>query len=138
MKILAAALAAAALLAAAAGAATPALPQIKVPVAPKCAKKPTTTLQLTACARQRVSRSTEEINKHARAIWGLLKTAAPRTRFATAERAWLAYRGANCKSRSDAVTAGSRRTLESVTCAADMNRQHSRELKRFEADLRKR
>jgi uncharacterized protein YecT (DUF1311 family) len=138
-KTLAVALTATALLAAGATAATPRLPQIKVSIAaPRCAKKPTTTAQLMACATRRVVRSSMEINKRARRIWGLLKTAAPRTRFANAERAWFAYRGTTCKSRSDALKAGSRLSLRNAECIADLNRVHARELGLFEAALRKR
>jgi uncharacterized protein YecT (DUF1311 family) len=130
------ALAAAALLAAGAAAVPPGPPQIKESLTPlPCPKNPKTTLQLQACAGQRILRSDAEINKRVRAIWGLLRTKGSRARFAAGERTWLAYRRATCLSRSDAVEAGSLAKLEFANCVGDMNRTHVRELGRFQTAL---
>jgi uncharacterized protein YecT (DUF1311 family) len=138
VKILAAALAAAALLVAGATAATPKPPQITESLTPlPCPPKPKTTLQLKACAGQRILKSDGEINKRIQAIWFLLKTTGPRTRFATGERAWLAFRRAVCRSRADVFKGGSLASLQILECTADLNRTHSRELALFQADLLK-
>jgi len=140
-KTLAAALAAGALLAVGvvgAVAAAPTPPLISESLTPlPCPPKPKTTLQLKACAGQRILRSDGEINKRVRNLWGILKTAGPRARFAAAERAWLAYRKASCKSRSDVFKGGTLAGLEYSNCVAEVNRLHVRELTRFQADLLK-
>jgi uncharacterized protein YecT (DUF1311 family) len=137
-KTLVAVVAAAALLAGGAVAATPGPPQIQESLTPlPCPNKPKTTLQLKACAGQRILKGDAEINKRVRNLWGILKTAGPRARFAAAERAWLAYRGASCKSRADVFKGGTLAGLEYANCVADLNRLHVRELTRFQADLLK-
>jgi uncharacterized protein YecT (DUF1311 family) len=140
-KTLAAAVAAASLLAVGvvgAVAAAPTPPQIRESLTPlPCPPKPKTTLQLKACAEQRILKSDAEINKRVRNLWGILKTAGPRARFAAAERAWFAYRVASCKSRSDVFKGGTLTKLEYANCVADVNRLHVRELTRFQADLLK-
>lgn len=139
MKLVAVSLAAAALLAAGAAAAPPkGPPQIRESLTPlPCPSKPKTTLQLLACAGQRILRSDAEINRRVRNIWGILKTAAPRARLTAAEKAWLVYRGASCRSRSDVFAGGTLAKVEYANCVADTNRTHSRELAQFQAALLK-
>jgi uncharacterized protein YecT (DUF1311 family) len=138
VKTLAAALAATALLAAAAAAAAPGPPLIRESFTPlPCPGKPKTTLQLKACATQRILRSDAEINTRVRNLWGILKTAGPRARFAAGERAWLVYRAAACKSRSDVFKGGTLAGLAYANCVADQNGLHIRDLKRFQTDILK-
>jgi uncharacterized protein YecT (DUF1311 family) len=135
----AAALAVGGLLATAALAATPGPPQVKDRITPlPCPKNPTTTLQLKACAGKRILRQDMDINKRVRKIWALLKTAAPRRRFAAGERAWLAYRRITCKSRSDVFLGGSLASLAYANCLGDLNRIHGRDLEVFQKALAKR
>jgi uncharacterized protein YecT (DUF1311 family) len=139
VKLLAAVLAASALLVTGAAAAPPGPPQIRESLTPlPCPRRPKTTLQLLACAGQQILRSDAEINKRAQAIWTLLKTAVPRAHFTAAEKAWLAYRAANCRSRADVFAGGTLAKVEYANCVADVNHAHVRELQVFQAALAKR
>jgi uncharacterized protein YecT (DUF1311 family) len=136
---IAVALAATAALAGGVAAARPGPPQIKESLTPlPCPAKPKTTLQLGACAGQRVVRTDAEINRRVRVIWGLLRTPKSRTRFAVGEHAWLAYRRASCLSQSDAFADRALANVQYVECAGDLNRQHIRQLTKFDAALRRR
>ena len=139
MKLVAVSLAAAALLVTgAAAAATPRPPQIKETFTKlPCPAKPKTTLQLMGCAGKRIMHSDEEINKRVRAVWTLLKTAAPRTRFVAAERAWFAFRRAFCLSRADVFAGGTLAKVQYAECVGDVNRTHARELQQFQKALTK-
>jgi len=119
-------------------AAPPVPPQIRESLTPlPCPAKPKTTLQLEACAGQRILRTDAEINHRVRTIWGLLRTHPARIRFAAAERAWLAYRRASCSSLGDAFKDGPLAKVKHGECVGDVNRQHIRQLIQFETALRR-
>jgi uncharacterized protein YecT (DUF1311 family) len=137
VKTVTVALTAAAVMAGGVTAAPPGPPQIRESLTPlPCPAKPKTTLQLEACAGQRILRTDAEINHRVRTIWGLLKTHPARARFAAAERAWLAYRRASCSSLGDAFKGGTLAKIKYAECVGDVNRQHIRQLIQFETALR--
>jgi uncharacterized protein YecT (DUF1311 family) len=100
-----------------------------------CPKNPQTTLALEGCAEHRIVKSDAIINAKVKRIYGLLNTNAAKTNFVLGERAWLAYRKASCKSRSDVYEGGTLSGVVFANCVADVNDVHVKDLTAFEKAL---
>lgn len=128
------ALALAAFAAAAHGTGGPAPPVIheRFTLLPCPASKPDKSqLDLEGCAEHDIVRTDRRIDALARTVFGLLPDTAARRRFVTAQRAWLAFRTADCLSVSDKYEGGTLAALVDATCTADRSRQHLKELRAF-------
>jgi uncharacterized protein YecT (DUF1311 family) len=97
-----------------------------------------TTIGAVGCAEQRILRTDRAINARAKSIFGLLRDRTAKRRFIAAEKAWLAYRKANCTSVADIYRGGSAQPVAFATCVGDRNVMHLRELRSFERLLRRR
>jgi uncharacterized protein YecT (DUF1311 family) len=105
---------------------------------PRCPRRPSTTVDLKACASERSARLEEQIQERARSISSRLGSRA-QARLMRAERAWDTYRAAKCESRSDYYGEdGSARGVLFLDCLADEAADHLRELEAFERDVRER
>ncbi len=90
-----------------------------------------TTVGQEGCGEHHVLAADEQLNADVKVIFGLLGTKASRRDFVAAQAAWLAYRNADCKSRSDAYEGGTEQPVAYVYClAADDGARHQ-ELKTF-------
>ena len=97
-----------------------------------CPATPRSTLDFEGCAQHKILKSDRAINAVAGKIFRQLGTRTARARFVRAERAWLTYRRAACKSRADLFEGGSAAGILFAECVAAKNRAHLRELKAFE------
>jgi uncharacterized protein YecT (DUF1311 family) len=93
-----------------------------------CPAKPTSTLDLEGCAEQRILRTDRRIDAVARSIFARLFDDAARRRFVAAQRAWLAYRRADCMSMSDRYEGGTLAGLVASSCTADRSAQRLKDL----------
>ncbi len=100
-----------------------------------CPKNPQTTLALEGCAEHRIVKSDAIINAKVKKIYGLLRTNNAKTNFVAGEKAWLAYRKANCQSRSDVYEGGTLAGVVFANCVADVNDVHVKDLTAFEKAL---
>ena len=102
-----------------------------------CPPKPTSTLELRACAAREVAKTNDAVEARARAVFRLL---GPRGRRALArgERAWLAYRKHACTAEASRYEGGSAQPLVFADCVARQNRRHLSELSTLERALRRR
>lgn len=100
-----------------------------------CPKNPQTTLALEGCAEHRIVKSDAVINAKVKKIYGLLQTDTAKTHFVAGERAWLAYRKANCQSRADVYEGGTLAVVVFANCVADLNDAHVKDLTAFEKAL---
>src|SRR5437763_6222378 len=96
-----------------------------------------TTLGAEACAEKRIIGLDAEIDARARAIFRLLRDATAKRRFLTAERSWLVYRAASCRSVADVYRRGSAEPVAFADCLVSRDREHLAELAPFEAFLRR-
>ena len=120
-------------LAAPAGAARLSPPVIHESFTPlPCPAHPQSTLDLEGCAEQRILRSDHRIDAAARTIFTRLFDDASRRRFIAAQKAWLAYRRADCTSESDRYEGGTLAGLVAASCTADRSAQRLRDLISFE------
>jgi uncharacterized protein YecT (DUF1311 family) len=96
-----------------------------------CSGKPAdrTTLQQEGCAEQQILKTDAEINSVAKAIFPLLHDDPARRRFITAQRAWFAYRRADCLSMSDVFEDGSESPVVAAQCAASRNNRRLGDLR---------
>jgi uncharacterized protein YecT (DUF1311 family) len=97
-----------------------------------------TTIGAEGCLERRILRTDAGIDARTRAIFGLLRDRTARRRFLVAERAWLRYRRASCRSVADVYRGGTAQPVAFAQCVVDRNRQHLEDLAPFEAFLRKR
>jgi uncharacterized protein YecT (DUF1311 family) len=102
-----------------------------------CSGKPShrTTLQQEGCAEQQILRTDAKLNALAKAIFPLLADDAARRRFNTAQRAWLAYRRADCASVSDEFEGGSESPVLAAQCDAARNGVRLKDLRAFDDAL---
>ena len=68
----------------------------------------------------------------ARTIFARLFDDASRRRFIAAQKAWLAYRSADCTSESDRYEGGTLAGLVAASCTADRSAQRLKDLSSFE------
>jgi uncharacterized protein YecT (DUF1311 family) len=88
-------------------------------------------LELEGCAEHDIVRTDHKIDALAKTVFGLLPDTAARRQFVTAQRAWLAFRTADCLSVSDKYEGGTLAALVDATCTADRSTQHLKELRAF-------
>ena len=123
----------AAVLAATAAAATLSPPVIHESFTPvPCPAHPQSTLDLEGCAEQRILHTDRQIDAVARTIFPRLFDDAARRRFIAAQRAWLAYRRADCTSESDRYEGGTLAGLVAASCTADRSAQRLSDLRAFD------
>jgi uncharacterized protein YecT (DUF1311 family) len=102
-----------------------------------CPAKPVSTLDLEGCAEQRILRTDRRIDAVVRSIFPRLFDDAARRRFVASQRAWLAYRRADCTSMSDRYEGGTLAGLVAASCTADRSAGRLRELTAFDRLLKK-
>jgi uncharacterized protein YecT (DUF1311 family) len=94
-----------------------------------------TTQQMEGCAERQILRSDGMINVLSARVFARLTDDAARRRFIAAHRAWLAYRQADCLSRSDVFEGGTEAPVLFAQCAASRNAQRIKDLRTFLSDL---
>jgi uncharacterized protein YecT (DUF1311 family) len=102
-----------------------------------CSGKPNsrTTLQQEGCAEHDVLRTDKQIDALAKSVFALLRDNAAKRRFLAAEKAWLAYRRADCSSMSDVFEGGTQAPVVDAQCSAARNRVRIKDLRTFASDL---
>jgi uncharacterized protein YecT (DUF1311 family) len=96
-----------------------------------CPRHPQSTLALEGCAEQRIVATDHRIDAVAATIFKRLFDDDARRRFITAQSAWLAYRSADCTSRSDQYEGGTLAGLLAAQCTGDRSAQRLKELQQF-------
>jgi uncharacterized protein YecT (DUF1311 family) len=87
-----------------------------------------TTLGARACLNKVILRTDAAINARTKAIFRLLRDRTGKMRFLAAERAWLSYRTASCRSEADVYRGGSAQPILFADCVVRRNRTHLKEL----------
>jgi uncharacterized protein YecT (DUF1311 family) len=113
----------------------PAIREVFTPL--PCSGKPNSrsTLQQLGCAEQAVLRTDKQIDALADSVFARLRDNPAKRRFVAAEKAWLAYRRADCLSVSDVFEGGSQGPVVVAQCSADRNRVRIRDLRTFLREL---
>ena len=96
-----------------------------------CPAHPQSTLALEGCAEHRIVHTDRGIDTLARTIFKRLFDDAARRRFIAAQTAWLAFRTADCTSRSDQYEGGTLAGLVAAECTADHSAQRLKDLQAF-------
>jgi uncharacterized protein YecT (DUF1311 family) len=102
-----------------------------------CPKHAQSTLELEGCAELRIVRADKQIDRVVSALFSLLPNDTARSRLAAAQRAWLAYRRADCASMSDKYQGGTFAGVAAAYCTGDRSAQRLKDLRRFETLLGK-
>jgi uncharacterized protein YecT (DUF1311 family) len=100
-----------------------------------CPSHPQTTLALEGCAEGRVVRTDRQIDTVVREMFPLLASNHARADLLAAQRAWLAYRQADCVSMSDLAAGGSFAVVAVADCDATVSKQRLAELRAFASQL---
>jgi uncharacterized protein YecT (DUF1311 family) len=87
-----------------------------------------TTLGARACLNKVILRTDAAINARTKAIFRLLRDRTGKIRFLAAERAWLSYRTASCRSDADVYRGGSAQPILFADCVVRRNRTHLKDL----------
>jgi uncharacterized protein YecT (DUF1311 family) len=114
------------------GTAPPVITENFEPVLP-C--NPNTTVGMEGCGEHRVIAADTVLNADVKVIFTLLKGGDARRDFVSAQATWLAYRNADCKSRSDVYSGGSEQPVLYVDCLAGDDAARRKGLKGFFALL---
>ncbi len=93
-----------------------------------CPKHPQATLELEGCAEQQIVRTDKKIDDIARAVFSLFHDDRARADLIAAQRAWLAYRLADCVSVSDKYENGTFAGVVAAYCTADRSNQRLQDL----------
>lgn len=93
------------------------------------------TLQQEGCAEHRILTTDAQINTLAASIFAALADRPARQRFITAQRAWLAYRRADCLSVSDIFEGGTQAAVLDAQCSVGRNEQRIKDLRTFRSGL---
>jgi uncharacterized protein YecT (DUF1311 family) len=101
-----------------------------------CPSRPQTTLGLEGCAEHDIVRADKQIDGAVRVLFGLLPDDSARRDLAAAQRAWLAYRLADCSSMSDKYEHGTLAGVVAANCTAARSRRRLADLRTFEHELR--
>jgi uncharacterized protein YecT (DUF1311 family) len=101
-----------------------------------CPAKPQTTLDLEGCAEHKIVKLDKQIDALVKTIFKALPDDPARQRFVLAQRSWLAYRQADCASRSDVNEGGSLAGVAFAVCAVARNTQRLKDLRTFANALR--
>ena len=102
-----------------------------------CSGKPAnrTTLQMEGCAEHQILRTDATINALAKSIFFLLHNDLAKRRFIAAQRAWLAFRHADCLSVSDLFQGGTEAPVLDAECTVERNADRIKDLRTFRSDL---
>ena len=102
-----------------------------------CGGTPTnrTTVQQLGCAERDIVSTDKLIDAVSRTVFQRLGDDRARRRFVTAARAWLAYRNADCASRSDVFEGGSQAPVLDAQCTAARSKTRLADLRTFAGDL---
>jgi uncharacterized protein YecT (DUF1311 family) len=92
-------------------------------------------VQQVGCAERDVLRTDKQIDTLAASVFARLHDNAAKRRFLAAEKAWLAYRRADCLSMSDVFEGGSQSPVLDAQCTAARNRVRIRALRIFRNEL---
>jgi uncharacterized protein YecT (DUF1311 family) len=122
----------------AAGAA-PGPPVIREPWTPlPCPKHASTTLEIEGCLERDVTRSDRKIDTKAATVFHLIKRAADRSAFVSAEHSWLQYRRRSCSAAASVYRGGTAEPIAYLSCARSRNTRHLADLADSEQTLRRR
>ena len=102
-----------------------------------CPRTADTTLDMEGCAQVAIRRSDAKIDSLVREIFFTLRDDEARARFVRAERAWFAFRDADCESAGDVNEGGSLASVDTLVCDEDRNEQRIRELRQMLRDLQR-
>lgn len=94
-----------------------------------------TTLQMEGCAERQILRDDATIDTLSAKVFARLADTPARRRFLADHRAWLAYRRADCLSRSDRFEGGSEAPVVFARCVASLNGQRIKDLRTFLGEL---
>jgi uncharacterized protein YecT (DUF1311 family) len=97
-----------------------------------------TTVQMEGCAEQQILRGDTTINALSAQVFARLADRPARRRFIADHRAWVAYRRADCLSRSDTFEGGSGAPVVFARCVVSLNGQRITDLRTFLAELARR
>jgi len=100
------------------------------------AKNPATTVEMKGCAQREILRIDKLIDALAKTIFSRLQGDGARRRFVKAQKAWFAYRQADCASVSDKFQGGTLAAVTALQCSAERNVQHVKEIRAFDRLLR--
>jgi uncharacterized protein YecT (DUF1311 family) len=101
-----------------------------------CPAHPQTTLALEGCSEHTIVRVDRQIDAVVKQLFGLLPDASARADLAAAQRAWLAYRRADCTSLSDQDEHGTLAGVVAADCTANRSQRRLRDLQGFVKALR--
>jgi uncharacterized protein YecT (DUF1311 family) len=87
------------------------------------------------CQEHLILASDTAINRLAGQIFARLADNPARRGFLAGEKAWLAYRAAYCKGRSDIFEGGTGAVTEYAGCVVHVNAAHAKDLTEFRGDL---
>ena len=87
------------------------------------------------CAEQQILETDAQINALARSIFPRLRNAAARRRFNAAQRAWLGYRRADCRSMSDIFQGGTEAPVVAAQCDVARNATRIKDLRTIRGAL---
>lgn len=96
-----------------------------------CPAHPQSTLDLEGCAEHQIVRTDHRIDTAAATIFKRLRDVSARRRFISAQSAWIAYRTADCRSRSDQYEGGTLAGLVAAQCTADRSSERLKDLQEF-------
>jgi uncharacterized protein YecT (DUF1311 family) len=102
-----------------------------------CKGKPNsrTTIEQLGCAEQQILKSDKKIDALSASIFSRLHDDAARRRFIAGAKAWLAYRRADCASRSDIFEGGTQAPVVAAQCQSLRNATRIKDLATFKSDL---
>jgi uncharacterized protein YecT (DUF1311 family) len=102
-----------------------------------CKGKPNsrTTIQQLGCAEQQILKTDKQIDALSVSVFSRLHDDAARRRFIAGAKAWLAYRRADCASRSDVFEGGTQAPVVAAQCQALRNSARIKDLRTFKSDL---
>jgi uncharacterized protein YecT (DUF1311 family) len=112
----------------------PVLPLVTESFKPLLACNPNTTLGMEGCGERRVLAADRELNADAKVISSLLHTGA-RPAFAVAQRAWIGYRIADCRSQDQVYSGGTEQPVAYVYCLAGDDAARRADLRLFYRSL---
>jgi uncharacterized protein YecT (DUF1311 family) len=101
-----------------------------------CVRHPQTTLGLEGCSEHDIVGVDKQIDGAVRVLFRLLPDDGARRDLVGAQRAWLAYRAADCLSVSDRYAHGTLAGVVAADCTAARSRRRLEDLRAFAHELR--
>src|SRR5262249_41607020 len=102
----------------------------------ECPKDPESTVDIEACAEKKILAADAQINALAKPIFANLADDPARKDFIAAQKAWVAFRKADCNSVSDKYEGGTAAGILAAQCQADRSTQRVKDLKSFDKLLK--